>query len=313
MKLLFTFLALSSVVFIGCNSNTPKAANENFNVSADTAVSKPLSYEFAYNGITILNKGNSTEQPIKGKILLFENEIQLFNGNKGEKFFIKEYKRQENKITISTENNRAEKSTFYFSTNNGKSFVEADMNHSVAKFHLTSGEFSSIPFYTNPINNSKSAVSKTSADSLYEWDKEYKSVKYGYAIRVSESFHKEPAIRPHIDLKFVDAFGSSISVNVSPRRAEEYNFTAHDYTKEMLEEAFRQATPNVSITYSEKLVVSNEKAFLIEHENSHPDLKSMECYLYHKDFAFVITGTCEESRFSNYRTLFRNCITSLKL
>ena len=312
MKPFIPFLALTCMFYIGCNPNASERSNQKLPATADL-VSEPGSYEFSYDGITILMNGNSNEQPIKGKISLFEKEIQLFNGNKGEKFFIKDYKRQENKITISTENNRSEKSVFHFFTNNGKSYVEANMNQSVAKFHLTHGEFSSIPFYTNPINNLKDSVSKTSTDSLYEWNKEYKSVKYWYALRVPESFRLESAIRPHIDLKFVDAFGSSILVNVSPRRAEEYNFTAHDYTKEMLEEAFRQGTPNVSITYSEKLVVSNEKAFLIEHENSHPDLKSMECYLYHKDFAFVITGTCEESRFSNYRTLFRNCITSLEL
>ena len=312
MKLFIPYLALTCLLFIGCNPNASESSNQKLPATADL-ISEPTSYEFSYDGITILMNGNSNKQPIKGKILLFEKEIQLFNGNQGEKFFIKEYNRQENKITILTENNRGEESTFYFSTVNGKSFAKADMNQSVATFHLTHGEFSSIPFYTNPTENIKGSVSKTSTDSLYEWNKEYKSVKYGYAVNVPESFHKEPAVRPHIDLKFVDAFGSSISVNISPRRPEEYNFTAHDYTKEMLEEAFRQATPNVSITYSEKLIVSNEEAFLIEHENSHPDLKSMECYLYHKDLAFVITATCEKSKFSNYRTLFRNCIMSLEL
>lgn len=161
------------------------------------------------------------------------------------------------------------------------------------------------------LNNGKS-ISSTAKDS-FNWNKEYRSPKYGYSIKIPESYKEVKGNRPHIDFKFIDAFGSIIIVNVSPRRSEEFQISAHDYTKEILEETFRQETPNLSITYTEKIFVSGEKAFLTETENNLPNIKGMDCYFYHNDLAFLVTGTCEIERFPNYRNLFKNCILSVSL
>ena len=159
----------------------------------------------------------------------------------------------------------------------------------------------------------RSTAKPNLSDSLYNWNKEYKSSKYDYKIKVPETFRRIKSKGPHIEMNFLDAFGSSISVNISPRQPDEYNITAHDYTSKTLEAIFKFGTPNVKITFSKKLFIGAEKAFLIELENANPNLKSMECFFYHKDLAFVLTGTCEIKRFSDYRNLFESCFNSLKL
>lgn len=141
----------------------------------------------------------------------------------------------------------------------------------------------------------------------------HKSKRYGYTISIPSNFKAGIAKGSHIDTKFVDDNGSSILVNVSPRMKEEYSITAHYYSKEMLEQLYRQSTPNVAVTHYEKIVLSGEKALLVEMENGNPNLKSMECTFYHKDLVIIITCSCGKSLFNTYRQEFKQSILSVKI
>jgi len=292
------------VICISCNSNTyQKPVAVKTDTIVKEAVNTPVTCEFLYDGITFNVSGHIEKKAFKGKIRFLTNEIDIFNGNDGEKYFIDQRKKDKNSLLFSTHNNQEQKATIKVHVTANKTNFEADFGNTLAQFHLVKGELSDISIYS-------SDTAKTADKSLYNWNKEYESSKYKYKIKIPETYSKVKGNRPHIDLKFADKFGSSILVNVSPRQQDEYNITAHDYTKDMLEQSFKQGAPNVVITYTEKLIVSGEKAFLIEYENGYPNMKSMECYFYHNDYAFVLTCACEKSKFSNYKQLFKNSINS---
>ena len=94
---------------------------------------------------------------------------------------------------------------------------------------------------------------------------------------------------------------------------EEYAYTAHDYTKEILESSIKQGSPTFQILKTEKILVSGEKAYLIVYTVSANDMKSMECYFFHKDRAFVITASTSISDFQSYESAFLASIKSIKL
>jgi hypothetical protein len=80
----------------------------------------------------------------------------------------------------------------------------------------------------------------------------------------------------------------------------------------MLEELYRQASPNLVISRAEKIYVDGQKAFLIEFSGGvSSKLKSIECYIYYKDKVYLITGTAEKVRFDNYKELFEGVIKSI--
>ncbi|MFN8395917.1 MAG: hypothetical protein U0176_14870 [Bacteroidia bacterium] len=151
------------------------------------------------------------------------------------------------------------------------------------------------------------------SQTLYDWNTTYSSLAYPYSIAIPKSFVKTTATGRHIDSKFVDDYGSSILVNVTERVPEERGITAHDYSKEMLLESYRAATPNVKITRAEKIYVDHQKAFLIECSGGvSASLMQMECYIYYKEFANVLTATAPIVSFGDYRGLFETAIKSME-
>lgn len=144
---------------------------------------------------------------------------------------------------------------------------------------------------------------------------EHSSLKYSYKISIPNDFIKTTPKGSNIDLKFVHKDGSNITVNVTQRLKDEYGITAHDYSKDMLQEGFTANGENTLITYSQKLIISGQNAFLVEFINAFPDLdlKVMQCYFFYKNLAFVITATSETKKFSFYKPIFLQTIKSIKL
>jgi len=140
----------------------------------------------------------------------------------------------------------------------------------------------------------------------------FKSSKYGYTIIIPSGFKQATATGRNIDLKLVNADGTSILINVSPRRPEEYNITAHDYSKEMFEKEFRQYTPQTAISRAEKTYISGEKAFLIYYTNPSNSTKALEIYTFKGSNAFVFTATSKTSQFQNYESIFLKTFNSFK-
>lgn len=140
----------------------------------------------------------------------------------------------------------------------------------------------------------------------------FNSQKYNYEIIIPEGFTETQATGKRIDLKLVGQDNTSILVNVSDRLPEEYNISAHDYTKEFLENSYRQYTPDIRVTKAEKTYIDNNKAFLIHYINPSKSLKALEIYFYKEHKAYVLTATTKISQFTDYENVFLETYKSLK-
>lgn len=140
----------------------------------------------------------------------------------------------------------------------------------------------------------------------------YISSKYGYSINIPAGFKQAAASGKNIDLKLVHLDGSSILINVTPKRPEEYNISAHDYNREMFEQEFKQYTPTVTLSKAEKTYISGEKAFLIHYSNSSNNTKAVEIYTYKGNNAYVFTATTKTGQFQTYEPVFMKAFNSFK-
>ena len=140
----------------------------------------------------------------------------------------------------------------------------------------------------------------------------YAGKHYNYTIRLPKTFSPETKSQKNTDLLFKDKFGASISINITDRLPSEYEITAHDYTKEMLEETMRQGIPNYQIIETEKIIIDGAKSFRVISIGEHPKLKTMTAFLYHKDKSLVITCSAPKENFDNYITLFTNSLKSIR-
>lgn len=140
----------------------------------------------------------------------------------------------------------------------------------------------------------------------------FSSNKYGYTINIPAGFKQATASGKNIDLKLVHSDGTSILINVTPKRPEEYNISAHDYSKEMFVQEFKQYTPTVTLSKAEKTYISNEKAFLIHYNNSSNNTKALEIYTYKGNNAYVFTATTKIGQFQTYEPLFMKAFNSFK-
>jgi hypothetical protein len=140
----------------------------------------------------------------------------------------------------------------------------------------------------------------------------YTSNKYGYSINIPKGFSQTSASGRNIDLKLIQPDGTNILINVTPRRPEEYNITAHDYSKEMLEKEFRQYTPSITVSKAEKVFIDGEKAFLIHYNNSSNNTKALEIYTYRGTNAYVLTATTKTNQFASYESVFLKAFNSIK-
>jgi hypothetical protein len=140
----------------------------------------------------------------------------------------------------------------------------------------------------------------------------YRSNKYNYEITVPNTFKRAEATGKHIDLKLIKSDGTSIIVNISDRVPEEYGISAHDYTKEFLENSFIQYSPDIQITKTEKTFIDNNKAFLIHYINPSNSTKALEIYFFKGDYAYVLTATSKSDKFDENEITFLEIFYSLK-
>ena len=138
------------------------------------------------------------------------------------------------------------------------------------------------------------------------------SFKFKYEINIPSGFIQYQASSKRIDLKLINKNGSSILVNVSERLSDEYKITAHDYTKEFLENSIKTYNPEISITKSEKMFIDGNKAFLIHYIIPSQQYKVLEIYFYKGDNAYVLTASTKISEFYNYENIFLETYKSIK-
>ena len=103
-----------------------------------------------------------------------------------------------------------------------------------------------------------------------------------------------------------------VFLNVSDRLQDEYRISAHDYTKEFLENSFKQYTPDIQITKAEKTYIGENKAFLIYYVNPSNSTKAIEIYFFKDAYAFVLTATSKIDKFADNEITFLETLYSLK-
>jgi len=155
-----------------------------------------------------------------------------------------------------------------------------------------------------------SSIVNLSAQSSNYYD--FKSLKYSYTVQIPVGFEIQKADSKNIDLKAVHNLGHSVLVNVTNRLPEEYSITAHDYTAEFLENTLKQVNPYYKIFKSEKIIIDGQKAFLVYHTNRDVNLTRIECYIYNKDYAYLLSGTAKSNEFSRFENDFLYFIKSIK-
>lgn len=151
-----------------------------------------------------------------------------------------------------------------------------------------------------------------SSQDLFDPYKKYESKKYSYSIEIPKSFQQTSASQANTDLKFIDSFKAQIIINVTDRQPEEYDITAHDYSKDLLENSFRQFSPNLEIISDKKIYIDGQDAFMIEYIGGIKSVKVMETHLFYRDKAFVITAMMYAKKFDRYRELFTKATKSIR-
>ncbi len=134
---------------LGCTQNDRQPDIQNEQNQEFAVPDDQSSYEFHYDKFIVSYQGKTQAQNYSGTIVLMDKEVQILRGNKGEKFFIKNFKRESNKLILKTVNTVGDNVTFTIFTLNGETKVETELEGVIMKFSLTKGKFSEIKLYTN--------------------------------------------------------------------------------------------------------------------------------------------------------------------
>lgn len=138
------------------------------------------------------------------------------------------------------------------------------------------------------------------------------SKKYNYSIDIPINFTQVSATSKNVDMKFSDGNGNGIILNVSPRLPEEKGLNVNNFTKEYFEQGIKPSNPTFQVLSTEKIKIDGESAFIMIFTASAYGIKSMECYMFRGDIAFVITTSSAIDNFGKHQELFHNTILSLK-
>lgn len=137
------------------------------------------------------------------------------------------------------------------------------------------------------------------------------SSKYKYQIPIPSGYVAVEATGSNIDFKIESPKGL-MTINVSTRRPEEKGVTAHDYTKELIENIYRQINSLVKVGNTKKNYIDKTKAFLVESVNPENSTSVLEVYFYKDDLAYLMTGTCRNNDYIICRQEFLDTFYSLK-
>jgi len=135
------------------------------------------------------------------------------------------------------------------------------------------------------------------------------SPKYSYSIWTPPNFTPSTFSGRNIDYKVINLDGSSLLVNVTPRQANEYNFSPHDYTKTSLENELKQYSSDLTITSFEKIYIDKKKAIIYHFVKQ--GKKCIECLIFVDEKVYMITATTKTEQFNFYSTNFIKAIKSI--
>lgn len=148
MKLLLIYI----LSFLwGC---TPHNSNRNNSNTVNLENTK-TSYEFEFDQLTVRLKNEKQTRSLNGRLILYENEIHVFQGNQGEKFYIKDIQKENSQLTIKTQNNKKDRAVFKIFEKQNKSNIEVDLEGVRMVFSIISGGFDEIDLYNTLENSAK--------------------------------------------------------------------------------------------------------------------------------------------------------------
>lgn len=122
------------ILFVSCLNNP-------------STIQKQTKYELRFDKMFVKFQDKSQSNNVAGKIILLKNEIQVIQGNQGEKFKVKNIESSVNKYTIFTVNNQNAPAIFRISKKNDIIYVVADLEGVIMDFNITSGRFEEILLY----------------------------------------------------------------------------------------------------------------------------------------------------------------------
>ena len=161
-------LLIVILLLIGCVQNQP---------NNDQILKKPneveqASYEFIYDKLTSSFQGQSQIKQLPGKIIFFKDVIHVFQGNKGEKFFIKDIQRNTYEIILNTVNNRNDKAQFKLYEKQNIAHIEIDLESVKMDFSITSGKIADLRLFDQ--------IKKNESTKNSEADKERNQIEVDY-------------------------------------------------------------------------------------------------------------------------------------
>ncbi|MFZ4741899.1 MAG: hypothetical protein ACOYLE_12120 [Bacteroidales bacterium] len=139
----------------------------------------------------------------------------------------------------------------------------------------------------------------------------YQSPKYNYTIEIPSAFVKTNPIGVHIDLKFAHKDGSLIYLNISDRVPEEYKITAHNYTKEFLQNSLNQTYHETIITKFKKILIGNNKAVIYYYTDFTVPLKYIIITFFKGKYCYMITGSGTSDNFDKHEHQFLKSLESI--
>jgi len=145
-------ILLSFIFLLSCVQNNGNRKQSSF----DNSFNEQTSYEFKFDRLTASFQGKSQIKEIAGKIVLYKDEIDVFQGNQGEKFYLKGIQRNNSEFVINTVNNKNDKAVFKIFETQNQSNIEVDLDGVLMIFSITSGSINELKLYNqteNTINN----------------------------------------------------------------------------------------------------------------------------------------------------------------
>ena len=143
MKTIF-FIIFLSTFLICC---TQPAGNNELSQNSLPTSQKQVQYEFKYDKLIASFEDNSRTISTPGKIIFLKDEIQVFKGMQGEKFFINKISNEEEKLIFFCENNKKEKAKFLIYEKANKNYINVDLDGVTMNFNIISGNIDDLALY----------------------------------------------------------------------------------------------------------------------------------------------------------------------
>ena len=143
--------------------------------------------------------------------------------------------------------------------------------------------------------------------------KHYESSKYNYSIDIPVTFIISPPRSTNNDLLFIE---NTASINMVVVKRDYITKSPHDLTKEFFYSIFSKNDPSVKIFDEQKIIVNGLKVYKFVRTmklDGSNILLTYVCFVYYKgDMQYLLTSTCGNNEYDNYKAKFNAVGKSVK-